>query len=140
MSFPCKNRGRKTKKCGCGGTADALVSGSSVERRVGSNPVTCTNQKGRTLAVCPFLICKGMEMQNPLPRHTAFIRLRKADAEGDVCLLANSMRSPLSHFASAKSTSCRPHQNKKAPLRCFFVLTRVMWCESATEAIKDKNQ
>ena len=28
--------------CGCGGTADALVSGSSVERRVGSNPVIRT--------------------------------------------------------------------------------------------------
>ena len=26
----------------CGGTADALVSGSSEEIRVGSNPVTCT--------------------------------------------------------------------------------------------------
>ena len=28
--------------CRCGGTADALVSGSSEEIRVGSNPVTCT--------------------------------------------------------------------------------------------------
>ena len=31
--------------CGCGGTADALVSGSSVERRVGSNPVIRTNDR-----------------------------------------------------------------------------------------------
>ena len=35
------------KKCRCGGTADALVSGSSVERRVGSNPVTCTRKRLR---------------------------------------------------------------------------------------------
>ena len=31
----------------CGGTADALVSGSSVERRVGSNPVIRTKNKRR---------------------------------------------------------------------------------------------
>ena len=31
--------------CRCGGTADALVSGSSEEIRVGSNPVTCTKQE-----------------------------------------------------------------------------------------------
>ena len=32
---------------GCGGTADALVSGSSVERRVGSNPVIRTRKRLR---------------------------------------------------------------------------------------------
>ena len=44
--------------CRCGGTADALVSGSSEEIRVGSNPVTCTNKIGTTLAVVPFLFIK----------------------------------------------------------------------------------
>ena len=44
--------------CGCGGTADALVSGSSEEIRVGSNPVTCTNKKSTTLAVVPFLFIR----------------------------------------------------------------------------------
>ena len=33
--------------CRCGGTADALVSGSSEEIRVGSNPVTCTRKRLR---------------------------------------------------------------------------------------------
>ena len=45
-------------KCRCGGTADALVSGSSEEIRVGSNPVTCTNKKSTTLAVVPFLFIR----------------------------------------------------------------------------------
>ena len=40
---------------GCGGTADALVSGSSEEIRVGSNPVIRTKQRGCALAVRPFL-------------------------------------------------------------------------------------
>ena len=57
MSFPCKNRGRKTKKRGCGGTADALVSGSSVERRVGSNPVIRTKCEKRVLAALFFVFC-----------------------------------------------------------------------------------
>ena len=35
--------------CRCGGTADALVSGSSEEIRVGSNPVTCTRKRLGTL-------------------------------------------------------------------------------------------
>ena len=42
----------------CGGTADALVSGSSVERRVGSNPVTCTNKRGTAPWVVPFLFIR----------------------------------------------------------------------------------
>ena len=49
MFSPCKNRGRKLK-CGCGGTADALVSGSSVERRVGSNPVIRTKESSLELS------------------------------------------------------------------------------------------
>ena len=48
----------KKTKCRCGGTADALVSGSSEEIRVGSNPVTCTNKKSTTLAVVPFLFIR----------------------------------------------------------------------------------
>ena len=44
---------------GCGGTADALVSGSSVERRVGSNPVIRTKQKSTALVV--VLFCFGSE-------------------------------------------------------------------------------
>ena len=43
---------------GCGGTADALVSGSSDEIRVGSNPVTCTNKRGTALVVVPFLFIR----------------------------------------------------------------------------------
>ena len=34
--------------------ADALVSGSSEAIHVGSSPVIRTNQRGYTLAVCPF--------------------------------------------------------------------------------------
>ena len=61
---------RKTQNlisiCRCGGTADALVSGSSEEIRVGSNPVTCTI-KGRWKRYRPqipwffkgFLLFKG---------------------------------------------------------------------------------
>ena len=41
---------------GCGGTADALVSGSSVERRVGSNPVIRTKMKRQTSMVCFFVL------------------------------------------------------------------------------------
>ena len=44
--------------CGCGGTADALVSGSSVARRVGSNPVIRTNKRGTALVVVPFFVYK----------------------------------------------------------------------------------
>ena len=42
--------------CGCGGTADALVSGSSVARRVGSNPVIRTKMKRQTSTVCFFVL------------------------------------------------------------------------------------
>ena len=43
---------------GCGGTADALVSGSSEEIRVGSNPVIRTKQRGCVLAVyILFILC-----------------------------------------------------------------------------------
>ena len=62
MFSPCKNRGRKLK-CGCGGTADALVSGSSVERRVGSNPVIRTKKycrKGYIFCSIFLSIAKAM--------------------------------------------------------------------------------
>ena len=45
----------ESNKSGCGGTADALVSGSSEEIRVGSNPVIRTNKRGTALVVVPFL-------------------------------------------------------------------------------------
>ena len=48
----------KKTKCRCGGTADALVSGSSEEIRVGSNPVTCTKRRGHILAICSFCFIK----------------------------------------------------------------------------------
>ena len=41
--------------CGCGGTADALVSGSSEEIRVGSNPVIRTNKMSIALVVVLIL-------------------------------------------------------------------------------------
>ncbi len=44
----------------CGGTADALVSGSSVARRVGSNPVTCTNKMSTAISVVLVLFIRGM--------------------------------------------------------------------------------
>ena len=45
--------------CRCGGTADALVSGSSEEIRVGSNPVTCTNKTSTALVVVLLFVYKG---------------------------------------------------------------------------------
>ena len=46
--------------CGCGGTADALVSGSSEEIRVGSNPVIRTNKMSTALAVVLVLLFDGI--------------------------------------------------------------------------------
>ena len=57
--FKCKATDRMLLApsiCGCGGTADALVSGSSVERRVGSNPVIRTKMKKQTSTVCFFVL------------------------------------------------------------------------------------
>ena len=53
---------------GCGGTADALVSGSSEEIRVGSNPVIRTKQRGRALVVRPlcFIRVVGFEIGRKL--------------------------------------------------------------------------
>ena len=65
--------------CRCGGTADALVSGSSEEIRVGSNPVTCTKQKDRVLVTLSFCFFgAGDEDANPLAhRAISGRRLRK---------------------------------------------------------------
>ena len=52
---------------GCGGTADALVSGSSVERRVGSNPVIRTKMKRQTSTVC-FFVSAADEDAEPTSR------------------------------------------------------------------------
>ena len=52
---------------GCGGTADALVSGSSVERRVGSNPVIRTKMKRQTSTVC-FFVLEADEDAEPTSR------------------------------------------------------------------------
>ena len=56
------------QKSGCGGTADALVSGSSEEIRVGSNPVIRTNKRGTALVVVPFLFIRvvGFEIGRKL--------------------------------------------------------------------------
>ena len=48
---------------GCGGTADALVSGSSEEIRVGSNPVIRTKQRGCAPVVRPFLFYKDRDLK-----------------------------------------------------------------------------
>ena len=58
--------------CGCGGTADALVSGSSVERRVGSNPVIRTKRNDRVLEALSFCFIRvvgfeGESVQSELP-------------------------------------------------------------------------
>ena len=45
---------------GCGGTADALVSGSSEEIRVGSNPVIRTNKMSIALVVVLILFFDGI--------------------------------------------------------------------------------
>ena len=50
---------RKIQNCRCGGTADALVSGSSEEIRVGSNPVIRTKQKDRVNVALSFCFFGG---------------------------------------------------------------------------------
>ena len=51
---------KKKQQSRCGGTADALVSGSSVERRVGSNPVIRTNKMSTALVVVLVLFSDGI--------------------------------------------------------------------------------
>ena len=61
----------------CGGTADALVSGSSEEIRVGSNPVTCTKRDSRVLVALLFCFIKVMGFEIGRKMRERFVRRTK---------------------------------------------------------------
>ena len=82
--------------CRCGGTADALVSGSSVERRVGSNPVTCTKWKGRVPVALPFCFFGAdYRVQNPHSEATCTLEFARNLRRGRKFALQYFHRSPL---------------------------------------------